>query len=136
MATKPEATFRAGVHKYLPLKVHHEAAGNNYSKGTPDQWYDGQCFDLWIEWKYVKTIPRNLNLLNTTTPKLSDHQQHWLQRAYSNGRNVCVIVGFKEGGIILSSMAWETVLPKEVIEEMLMSRKELANYITEFVTTP
>jgi len=135
MAQKPEATFRTGVHKYIPKEVHHEAVGSGFSRGTPDQWYDGCCYDLWIEWKYVKEIPRNLNLLNTTTPKLSDHQQVWLKRAHSNGRNVCVIVGFRSGGIILSDMLWESIIPREVIEEMLLTRKELAQYITEFVTT-
>lgn len=135
MATKPEATFRSGVHKYLPLSVHHEAVGSNYSKGTPDQWYDGCHYDLWIEWKYAKEIPKHLNLLNTTVPKLSEHQQNWLKRAHGNGRNVCVIVGFKEGGIILSDMAWESSLPREVVSEMIMSRRDLAKYITEYTTT-
>ena len=137
MAVKPEAQFRSGVHKYLPSKeiVHREAVGSGYSVGTPDQWYDGCAYDLWIEWKYAPKIPKVLNLLNTTTPKLSDHQQNWLERAYRNGRNVCVIVGFPEGGIILSEMAWEQPLPKAVVEEMLFTRKELAEYITEFVTT-
>lgn len=137
MATKPEAQFRNGVHKYLPSmdEVHHEAVGGAYSKGIPDQYYDGCYYDLWIEWKYANHIPRVLNLLNTTQPKLSEHQQRWLERAYRNGRNVCVIVGFPEGGIILSEMTWMQPLPGEVIKEMLFSRKELAQYITEFVTT-
>lgn len=137
MAKKPEAQFRDGVHKYLPKmeKVHHEGVGGAYSKGIPDQYYDGKCYDLWIEWKYANHIPKNLNLLNTTSPKLSEHQQRWLKRAYNNGRNVCVIVGFPEGGIILSAMAWEETWPKEIIKEMIMSRKELAQYITDFVTT-
>lgn len=136
MATKPESTYKNSVHKYLPEKVHKESVGSGYSKGTPDCWYDGCSYDLWIEWKYASKIPKTLNLLNTTPPKLSVHQQEWLSRAHKNGRNIIVIVGFPTGSLILHDLEWMQPLSKQLIETRLISRKQTAAYITEFVTTP
>jgi hypothetical protein len=78
---------------------------NIYRGGTPDFWYSGYKSDLWVEYKWIKQLPKK-----GTTPikaDLSGLQTLWLDDAMKKGRNVCVIVGSPQGCAILVDGAWE-----------------------------
>lgn len=128
--SKPENTFIRGVHKHLPVSIYHEKMNNPFRAGTPDVWYSGPGSDLWVEYKYLQRIPKKAEI----TADLSPRQLQWLNARYDQGRNVAVIVGSPEGGIVLENGAWEHSFCPVAFRSMLLSRQELAGWITDKVT--
>ena len=135
MASKPENTFRGGVHKYLPRELHHEKMNNPYSSGTADDWYSGSKADLWVEYKFLPKIPQRANvwLVNPDVkkPMLSKLQELWLRGRHVEGRAVAVIIGCPEGGIILRNLQWERSISPQTFKDNLLSRKELALWLVK-----
>jgi len=135
MARKPEATFVSSVNKYLPKEVHSEGMANEYRGGTPDRYYEGNKDELWVEYKFLQVIPPVINLLDSKARvKLSPLQQKWLDRAYGNGRNIAVIVGCKEGGVILTHDRWNKGICRGFFKSHILSRKDIAYWIIKQVS--
>ncbi len=136
MAAKPETTFYTSVHKHLPSidSLHREKMANPYRGGTADHYYDGPNADLWIEWKFIVLPKRDHTIIDLVTPRgkrgespLSALQQDWLAGRHRNGRNVWVVVGCKEGGVIMRSptewcMRWHA----DTFRVNLQSRQSIA----------
>lgn len=131
MSTKPETTFYLSVHKHLPPQVYKVKMSNPYTGGIPDCWYSGTANDLWVEYKFVKLPVRGDTNIDFGFSKL---QLDWMNARFKEGRNVCAIIGCKEGGVVLRSGAWnrEDVTKNEFMVA-LTSRKELALRIELFV---
>lgn len=130
MARKPENTFRQSVHRHLPSEVYQEKMANPYQGGAPDDYYEGSSDILWVEWKYYQKLPLSVDLLNTkASVKLSKLQHCWLTRAHTNGRNVAVIAGSSQGGVIFRIPDLETPLTREEFLERAMTRQEIAAWI-------
>lgn len=125
MARKPETTFIASVHAHLRNKLHFEKTNNPYRSGMPDVWYSGPLGDLWIEYKYIETVPSRANVL----PNLSALQAKWLNDRYDEGRNVAVIVGCPAGGVFYLDKTWNETLTPEEFNELIQTRKDLASDI-------
>jgi hypothetical protein len=141
LAAKPETTFYTSVHKHLPSpdKLHREKMANPYRGGTADHWYDGQKADLWVEWKFIVLPKRDDTIIDLVTPRgkkgespLSALQQDWLGGRYINGRSVWVIVGCKEGGVIMRAPdEWNAPWKAGVFRANLQSRPSIAAAILE-----
>jgi hypothetical protein len=133
MSVKPENQFRTGIHKYLPVELHHEKMNNPYGSGTADDWYSGNKSDIWIEYKFLPRIPQrgDIWLCNTNVkqPMLSKLQQKWLHDRHVEGRKVYVIVGCSSGGVIMSSLNWEKPMAVDEFTQRIATRKELAGWI-------
>jgi hypothetical protein len=127
MARKPEAQYTATVGKLLPPSVYALKLSLPYTAGVPDSWYSGPAGDLWVEWKYLQTIPPSIDC----TRLLTALQAQWLRSRHAEGRNVAVIVGSKKGGVIFPSLTWETPISRDEFLSRAMSKKELAAYLTE-----
>lgn len=127
MAAKPETTFTQAVHRHLPPAndLHREKMYNPMRGGGFDVWYSG-LKDLWIEYKFL-TLPKR----DTTQilPSLSELQRIWGRRRHAEGRSVAVIVGCKEGGVILEDLAWEQEISTADFKKALRSRAEIAAWI-------
>ena len=139
MARKPENTFIASVNRHLPPEVYSEKTANPYRGGTPDEYYEGNQDILWIEYKYLRALPPELNLSNPKAPTCcSPLQLRWLKRAYENGRNVAVILGTPMGGFIYRYLDWMETYSREILlEHRLLSRKEIAQWIvSQTMSTP
>jgi len=136
MSRGPENTFMASVHRYLPPVVYHMKNHNPYVGGIPDVWYSGRRGDLWVEWKYV-TMPKRpstvIDLVGGKNPPLTPLQQQWLRERAEEGRNVAVIIGSKQGGVMLTHGAWMTSFTAAYFAAHLISRKDLAERIVEEV---
>jgi hypothetical protein len=130
VSRKPENTFIASVHRRLPRDLHAEKMANPYRGGTADVWYSGKKADLWIEYKFIERIP----LRAPIEPNLSELQKLWLRRRYEEGRNVAVVVGCKEGGIILRNLEWEAMIPPEKFRQQLVTRDAIADWILTVVS--
>jgi hypothetical protein len=128
MACKPENTFITGVHRHLPRTVYAEKMANPYRGGTPDVWYSGPVADLWIEYKYLPKLPKQ-----QVTPALSALQTQWLAKRRSEGRNLAVIVGCPDGGVVFRDQEWEHALPTPQFQARLLPRPALAAWISNTV---
>lgn len=125
MSAKPENSFRGGVHKYLPRDLYHVKMNNLYSSGIPDDWYSGESGDLWVEYKFIPKLTAKLCEL----PGLSPIQRLWLDARHAEGRNVAVIVGCPEGGVLYRNLEWNTPITKEAFISRLQARQDLAAWI-------
>jgi hypothetical protein len=127
--SKPETSFIAGVSKYLTCYA--EKMHNPYRGGTPDVWYSGRKRDLWVEYKFVVLPARDDTKV---VPNLSALQLHWLKTRRVEGRNVLVIVGCRDGGVVLDDPpSWEFGLTTKDFRSVMLSRKALAEFISTFV---
>ena len=133
MSTKPESTFIRSIQKYLPFDLHYEKMNNPYSSGTPDVWYSGNKSDLWVEYKFLPTVPQTAII--DPRKLLSVLQYNWLDRRYEEGRNVAIIIGCEKiGGVILRNQEWQRSLHAAQFRERLVPRKAIAQWITEVTT--
>jgi hypothetical protein len=101
---------------------------NPYRGGTADWWYSGYVRDLWIEYKYVQKLPKSVPIVLN----LSALQKLWLRDRYKEGRNIMVILGHPNGGVILQDLNWEEPLTTEQVLANTLDRKALANFIFNF----
>jgi len=134
MATKPEAQFICSVNKHIPPSVHHQSMDGTFTSGTPDQYYEGDIDHLWVEWKFSPSLPPVIDLTNQSQrAKLSKLQQTWLKRAYVNNQPCAVILGTPKGGYIYTHEQWLLPIRREVMANLLLSKKELAEWIQQQV---
>lgn len=134
MAAKPETTFISSVHKHLPPSLYRVKNHNEYAAGIADCWYSGKR-DLWIEYKFIALPKRDttvIDLVGGKNPPLSALQQEWLMARSLEGRNVWVIVGCKDGGMIFEAGAWELPLTTADFRSQIQNRKDLAAEIANF----
>jgi hypothetical protein len=101
---------------------------NPWTSGTFDDWYSANPNDLWIEYKFQ---PK----LGSVKADLSPLQYLWGDERFTEGRNVAVIVGMPQGGIILHMDEWQQRIPVLEVEKRLLKRKQLAKLITLFITS-
>ena len=137
MSAKPETTFYTSVHRHLPSKdvPYRLKTFNPYVGGPADHWYSGQQADLWVEWKFIKLPVRDstlIDLVSGKNPPLSKLQQDWLRSRHEEGRNVWVVVGCKEGGVIYTHRKWEVPIPTGSFRTLLLSRAAIAQRLAAF----
>jgi len=124
---KPETTFTESVHKHLPVDLYRMKTHNPYMGGIPDCWYSG-LKDLWVEYKFEVLPKRDTTLVPID---LSELQRAWINDRLSEGRDVVVIVGCKEGGVIFTNLQWNSPLTKKDFQMRLMNRQQIAKWIVE-----
>jgi hypothetical protein len=127
MAAKPETNFTTRIHKRLPLSIYKMKNNNQYTGGIPDVWYSGKSGDLWVEYKYLPKTP----VRAVTDPKklLSALQLQWLNARKEEGRNVAVIIGCPDGGVLLSNGVWNEEIPASNFTALIVSVNDLAAFI-------
>lgn len=130
-----EHSFTRAVMRLLPKEVHVQSmttASLSYG-GTPDRYVDYR-HDLWIEFKYARSVSRNGVHVGKM---LSELQKQWLRRRYKAGMNACVIVGLpsdRARGVVLESPSeWEQDVLPTWIATSIKSAPELAHYILKRV---
>lgn len=126
----PESRFIHSVHEKLPKEVYREKMHNVYRGGTFDVWYSGKARDLWIEYKWVGSIPKK----GTIVPDLSMLQLKWGRGRQGEGRNVFVVVGCPDGGVLLKSTQWEEGVSVEEFRKALLTKSALAKWIHEYAS--
>ena len=127
MAAKPETTFINGLHKKLPRSVYYMKNNNPYTGGIPDCWYSGQSGDLWVEYKYLPTMPVRADV--HPAKLLSALQREWLNGRHAEGRNVAVIIGAPKGGVLLVDRTWEASIPPQLFASLIRSKDDLVEWV-------
>ena len=137
MSQKPENTFRASVHRYLPETVQHDKMNNPYSSGVADDLYCGARADLWIEYKFLPKTPMRATV--DPLKLLSPLQALWINEKYkrikhSRERHIAVVVGCPDGGVVFDHHSWMNPIAANTFREKLVSRRELAQWIVQSTT--
>ena len=127
MSAKPETTFINALHRKLPKSVYHMKNNNPYTGGIPDCYYSGQSGDLWVEFKYLPTMPVRAEV--HPAKLLSALQTEWLNGRHTEGRNVAVIIGAPKGGVLLVDRAWEVSLSPQLFGSLIRSKDDLIEWI-------
>lgn len=122
MAIKPENQFISSIHKHLPRSVYRMKNNNPYVGGVPDVWYSGSAADMWIEYKYIPTIPKRTSV----KVALSALQTQWLSERHGEGRNVAVIVGCPKGGVFMTDHEWSKDWSPTDFMSRILRREELS----------
>lgn len=145
MAQKPENRFIDRVNDKLPIKkrrgsakarerylhhMHYEKMANPYRGGTADSWYSGKN-DIWVEYKYLPTMP--VTKVVKPLEMLSTLQQEWLNERHAEGREVYVIIGCPDGGVVLKDGEWNSELSAQQFRSLVLSVPQLAEFIYQRV---
>jgi len=100
-----------------------------YVGGIPDCWLSGLECDLWMENKYLQTLPPVVD----PTKLLSPLQKQWLLRRHAEGRLVGVLIGSAEGHLFFSSLSWLSPVTRETFREKMKKTSEIADQLVEIV---
>lgn len=122
---QPETTYRLSIERKLPRNLHREKMANPFRSGTADCWYSGTRADLWVEYKWIPHVPRSASI----TPALSGKQSHWLNSRMAEGRNVAVILGSPDGGLIYTEGSWREPVDSATFVDLMLDRGEIAAWI-------
>lgn len=128
MACKPESTFIQSIHRHLK-ETYFEKMNNPFRSGCADVWYSGDKGDLWVEYKNEPSLPK----IKEYRLDLSARQEKWLSDRCDEGRNVAVILGFPEGGVIYQYKSWRLEFTKAELMQRSLTRPELAQWIFDQV---
>ena len=126
MSKGPEARFKTAINKLLPAEVYRQSMYTPYSGGTPDMYYEGPKGCLWVEYKFLTSLPATIDVKKILSPL----QNKWLQRANKNGIRCVVLIGYKKGGTWLYC---DQAITKQVFFNLHETKKEIARFITEEV---
>lgn len=131
--SKPENTFIASVHRHLPPvdELYRMKNHNQYNGGIADVWYSG-FKDLWVEYKFLVVPKRQTTVIDLLKTHVSPLQEEWLYERHSEGRNVWVIVGSKDGGVIFPETSWAELFTAGEFIQRLRSRQDIAAAIRMF----
>jgi len=134
MSRKPENQFITSINRYLPVgKPYYLKLNVLYTGGVADSWYSSVNADLWVEFKFWPSLPVRPN--TAVTLGLTELQLKWLRDRHNEGRDVRVIGGHHDGGIILTSpVGWESTFTRARILELTITRRALAEYIYKVTT--
>jgi len=100
-----------------------------YVGGIPDCWLSGMDGDLWMENKYLQSIPPVVD----PTKLLSPLQKQWLLRRHAEGRSVGVLIGSVEGHLFFSSLSWRSPVDRETFLKKTKTTSEIAEQLIEIV---
>jgi hypothetical protein len=125
---KPETVFIQRIHRHLPPTLHKEKLHNSYRGGMADVWYSGLVNDLWVEYKYVEKLPRSEEIV----PNLTPLQRRWLNSRHDEGRNIAVILGTPDGGVIYRDKDWMRPYSQTELQARLRGHRDVARWINSF----
>lgn len=100
-----------------------------YVGGIPDSWLSGSHGDLWIENKYLQTLPPKID----PTTLLSALQQQWLMRRHAEGRSVGVLIGSAEGHLYLPGLSWQAPVSRGTFRMRAKKTRDIAEELIEIV---
>jgi hypothetical protein len=123
-----EHSFIKAVHRSLPTEIYRWKIHDTYTGGVPDVFYAGPAGMLFIEYKYVKELPKRKN--TAIKNKLSGLQKAWLTQMESFGHAVAAVIGIKQDVLILdSSDIWSTDIPFDFYNANKITRPQYLEWV-------
>ena len=127
-----EHSFIKSIHRYLHPDVHSWKIHDTYTGGVPDAMYSGPAGLLFVEYKYVKELPKKASTSIKTS--LSALQLQWLNRV-NQPANAALIIGVADTCIIILD-DFSSIICKNRYIEQSRSRKEAAEFIYNVTHNP
>lgn len=127
-----EHSFIKSIHRYLHPDVHSWKIHDTYTGGVPDAMYSGPAGLLFVEYKYVKELPKKATTSIKTS--LSALQLQWLNRV-NQPANAALIIGVADTCIIILD-DFSSIICKDSYIEQSLSRKEAAQFIYSVTHKP
>ena len=124
-----ENTFWQSLRKKLVPRIYALKNQAGYVGGIPDCWLSGSQGDLWMENKYLQTVPPIVD----PTKLLSALQQQWLLRRYAEGRSVGVLVGSVDGHLYFPGLSWQDAVSRGTFVTRAKKTAEIAEDLIELV---
>jgi len=125
-----EHSFVKAVHRKLPPEVYKWKIHDTYTGGVPDAMYAGPAGLLFVEYKYLKKLPKK-----PTTPirtGLSELQIIWLERMLLYNVLVVAIIGSPSGAVVLTEDFRRTLTLSNF--DATLSASECADRIVDLAT--
>jgi hypothetical protein len=124
-----ENSFWQSLRKKLTPRIYAMKNQAGYVGGIPDCWLSGSKGDLWVENKYLQTVPPVV----TPTKLLSALQSQWLLRRHAEGRSVGVLVGSVDGHFFFPALSWQSPLTRQEFVMKSSKTGEIAEQLIEIV---
>lgn len=128
-----EHSFIRSVHRKLSEEIYRWKINDNFQGGVADTYYSGNGGDLWIEYKYLKQLPKRLSTIIKTS--LSPQQEMWLTCRHNEGRRVALVIGSPNGILLLTSPTeWQKSVNCGEFIRRAIDKDQLVSYIQETTT--
>jgi hypothetical protein len=124
-----ENTFWKSLRKKLVPRVYALKLNLRFAAGVPDVYLSGMEQDLWMENKYLQTLPPVVD----PTKLLSTLQQEWLVRRYEEGRRVGVLIGSSDGHLYFHGLSWQCLVSREKWIQSSKKTKEIAEDLIDML---
>lgn len=121
-----EHSFIRAIHKKIHPDVHAWKIHDTYAGGVPDCMYSGKSGVLFVEYKYIKELPKR----QTTNIRhsLSALQNAWLNRMQQSAHAALIIGVGKDSGIIIVDDFSAIISTMRYLEDSV-TFKDIASWI-------
>lgn len=112
-----EHSFIRSIHTNISSDVFVWKIADKYQGGVPDTWYSGPSGYMFIEYKYIKNIPKR----PTTQIKiaLTELQRTWLRTAISHNHLAYIVLGSPAGVYITQDPDLKHVIQEQLISQSI-----------------
>lgn len=124
-----EHGFIRYIHSKLDPKLIRWKIHDTFAGGVPDAFYLGPKGPLWVEYKYVKALPKR-----ETTPIstcLTEGQKIWLNNLHECKQPCALIIGHEQRAVILVNGAWNNDVYRHRFILSTVSRIGVADWIKQ-----
>jgi|688.fasta_scaffold1437507_1 hypothetical protein len=124
-----EHGFIRAVHARLSPSLFRWKICDKFAGGVPDAFYAGPAGTLFVEYKYLKALPkRNNTAVNTC---LTPQQILWLNTMHKFNHPVALVIGVADQAVILTCGAWNSVLSKQQFQQLAIPKNDVAVWIEQ-----
>jgi len=127
-----EHGFIRAVHADLPPEIFRWKIHDTFAGGVPDAFYAGPASTLFVEYKYIKSLPKRKSTPIKTC--LTPQQKHWLNTLYDLSQPVALVVGVSNQALILLDKRWNANIFKTNFLQEAAPRNQIASWIVQFCT--
>ena len=124
-----ENTFWQSLRRALVPRVYALKLNLRFTAGVPDCWLSGSDGDLWLELKYMQSVPKTVD----PAKLLSALQQEWLKRRYAEGRRVGVLIGSPDGHLFFPALSWQATMSGGAFKTRAQKTKRVAQELIDYV---
>ena len=96
-----EHGFIQAVHRRLPKWVKVWKIKDDFQSGVPDAvyfGYEGRC--LWVEYKYIKELPKRCKTIVKSKPEYKSTQKVWFRELNERKQKAVAIYGSELNGVL------------------------------------
>jgi hypothetical protein len=124
-----EHGFIRYIHSKLDPKLVRWKIHDTFAGGVPDAYYLGEKGPLWVEYKYIKALPKKETTAISTCLTLG--QRLWLDDLHRCKQPCALIIGHEQRAVILTNGKWNESIYKRFFVTSTVSRVGVADWIKQ-----